>query len=172
MLDEFVSGLRRHQIFHLVSVANGESGPLYFRLRDDPDFTVVEACREGEGVAIACGLHLGGARAILSMENFGLYESLDTLRAMPIDMGLPIPLLIGYTARPKDGQEATQLAQFGNISSQALLGGRWTEPLLEHLGLPYRLLSPTDPPEVTNASLDESFGSPSPTAVLVERFSA
>jgi sulfopyruvate decarboxylase subunit alpha len=172
MLDDFVAAMRRHGIFHLVSVANGESAPLYFRLREDPDFTVVEACREGEAVAIACGLHLGGARALLSMENFGVYESLDTLRALPIDMQIPVPLLVGYTARPKDGQREAQEAVFGNIASQALLGGRWTEPVLTTAGVPFRLLSATDSSETTAAALDEAFAAPGPSALLVERFAA
>jgi sulfopyruvate decarboxylase TPP-binding subunit len=172
MLDDVVDALRRHGIHHLVSVANGESAPLYFRLRDDPEFTVVDACREGEAVAIACGLNLGGRRALVSMENFGVYESLDTLRAMPVDMGLPIPLLIGYTARPKDGQREAQEGMFGNIASQALLGGAWTEPVLEAVGIPFRLISTADPSEVTVAALDAAFSAASPSALLVERLVA
>ena len=172
MLDDFVAAMRRHGISHLVSVANGESAPLYFRLREDPEFTVVDACREGEAVAIASGLHLGGRRALLSMENFGLYECLDTLRAMPIDMEIPVPLLVGYTARPKEGAAGFWADRYGNIATQALLAGRWTEPLLERLELPYELLSPSDSAEGRAAVLDRVFKAPAPSVVLVEGFPA
>jgi sulfopyruvate decarboxylase TPP-binding subunit len=170
VIDLFVDALDKAGVHYLVSVANGESAPLYFRLRDDPRFTVVDACREGEAVAIACGLHLGGRRAMLSMENFGLYECLDTLRAMPIDARIPIPVLVGYTARPAEGHVDFWNGRFGNIASQAMLAGRWTEPLLERLDQPYAVVDKADPEHVTEKQLQAALTSDVPSYLLVQSF--
>jgi sulfopyruvate decarboxylase subunit alpha len=171
MLDEFIAGLRRHKILHLVTVANAEGAALYFRLRDEPDFEVVEACREGEAVALATGLYLGGCRPLLSIENFGLYEALDTLRGLPMDIGIPLPMLIGHTGMPEHGAEETYTAQYGNIASQALLGGRWTKPVLEAIGVPFTYIAPSAEPEVVAAAVDSAFTASSPTALLIKGFS-
>ena len=170
MVDLFVTALRAAGILHFVSVANGESAPLYFRLRDETDFTVIDACREGEAVAIASGLHLGGRRAMLSMENFGLYECLDTLRAMPIDMQIPLPVLVGYTARPKPGSVEFWEGRFGNIASQAMLAGRWTERLLDAIDQPYSVVDRASDDAVITGQLDAATGAPAPHFLLVESF--
>lgn len=155
-------------IYHLVSVANGEAAPLYFSCREDPAFTVIDACREGEAVGICAGLHLGGVKSLLSMENFGLFECLDSLRALPIDMGIPQVILIGYTGRPTpDSREALD-ARLGTAGSQAALGGSWTEPFLNVADIPARVLeADTDAPlvEWAVATADERRG---PVALLVE----
>jgi sulfopyruvate decarboxylase TPP-binding subunit len=170
VIDRFVDALDAAGVHHLVSVANGESAPLYFRLREDPRFTVIDACREGEAVAIACGLHLGGRRALLSMENFGLYECLDTLRAMPIDARIPIPVLVGYTARPAAGHEEFWNGRFGNIASQAMLAGHWTEPLLDRLDQPYAVLESSEPDHVIDKKLQAALTADAPSFLLVQSF--
>jgi sulfopyruvate decarboxylase TPP-binding subunit len=172
VLDEFIAGLRRHEVFHLVTVANAEGAELYFRLRDEPDFTVIEACREGEAVAIATGLYLGGERPLLSVENFGLYEALDTFRGLPMDIGIPLPLLVGHTGMPEDGVEEAYDGMYGNIASQALLGGTWTKPILDAIGVPSTYLAPSSPPDAVARAMDETFASPTPSALLIKGFSA
>jgi sulfopyruvate decarboxylase subunit alpha len=172
VLDEFVAGLRRHEIFHLVTVANAEGAELYFRLREEPDFTIVETCREGEAVALATGLFLGGIRPLLSLENFGLFEALDTFRGLPMDIGIPLPLLIGHTGMPEDGAVEAYDEMYGNIGSQALLGGVWTKPLLDVIGVPATYLAPAAEPEVVAAAMDDTFAATTPSALLIKGFSA
>lgn len=160
------------EIRHLVSVANGEAGPLYFACRSDPCFTVIDTCREGEAVGICAGLHVGGARSLLSMENFGLFECLDTLRALPIDMGIPQLVLVGYTGRPSAGVDQALDARLGTSATQAALGGRWTEPVLDLAGMPHRVLVEKADAELVDwaaRTADERRG---PVALLVESMQA
>ena len=161
--------LDRLGVRHLVSVANGESAPVYYLCRDDPEYTVIDACREGEAVGIASGIYLGGKRALLSMENFGIFECLDSLRALPIDMDIPLLMLVGYTARPKEGYIEALEARLGNAATQAALAGRWTEPFLDLADIPHFLLeTPDDARMVAEAAAlsDERRG---PVALLAER---
>lgn len=154
---------------HLVSVANGESAPLYFACREDPAFTVIDACREGEAVGIASGLYLGGARPLLSMENFGIFECLDSLRALPIDMGIPLLLLVGYTARPKPGYLEALEARLGNAATQASLAGRWTEPFLDAAGIPHFVLEDLDDSRLVPEAAALAETRRGPVALLAER---
>lgn len=155
-------------IRHLVSVANGEAAPLYFLCRTDPEFVVIDACREGEAIGISAGLYLGGARPIVSMENFGIFECLDSLRALPIDMGIPLLMLVGYTARPKPGYLEALEARLGNAATQAALAGRWTEPFLDLAGIPHFVLeSPGDAGLVLEA-VELSDRRTGPVALLAE----
>jgi sulfopyruvate decarboxylase TPP-binding subunit len=153
---------------HLVSVANGEAAPLYFACRDDPAYTVIDACREGEAVAISAGLYLGGARPVCSMENLGLFESLDTLRALPIDMGIPLVLLIGYTGRPGRGSREALEQRLGGSAGQADLAGRWTEPFLELAGIPRYVIEQADEADRVAGALTHAEARRGPVAVLVE----
>ena len=170
MIDLFLEEMRAADIRHFVSVANGESAPLYFRLRQEPDFTVIDACREGEAVAIATGLNLGGRRSMLSMENFGLYESLDTFRSMATDWGVPIPVIIGYTARPKPNFAQAWSDRYGEIASQAIRGGVWTETVLDALSLPYALIEKEGDPDTNRKHLTDAINASGPYFLLTESF--
>lgn len=153
---------------HLVSVANGEAAPLYFACREDPRWTVIDACREGEAVAIASGLFLGGTRPLLSMENLGLFECLDTLRALPIDMRIPLVMLIGYTGRPGPGSRDALEQRLGNSAGQVDLAGRWTEPMLDTAGIPHEILENVDDVHRVGDALARADERGGPVAVLVE----
>lgn len=160
--------LERNDVRHLVSVANGEGAALYFACKEDPSFWVIDACREGEAVGIGAGIFLGGNRPLVSMENFGLYECLDTLRALPIDMGIPLVLLVGYTARPKPGSEEALRARLGNAATQASLAGRWTERVLDLAEVPHFLLETAQDADAVSRAVELADKRRGPIALLTE----
>jgi sulfopyruvate decarboxylase TPP-binding subunit len=153
----------------LVSVANGEGFHLYEACRADPEFSVVSACREGEAIGIAAGLRLGGQLATVSMENLGLFECLDTLRALPVDMRIPMLLMIGYVGRG-GAASAEQLAKrFGNSGSQVAIAGDWTERVLALAQIPCRVLdAPGAEAELVNWALRTAAGEGRAAALLFE----
>lgn len=161
-------------IQHLVSVANGEGFGLYQAWQQRTDGALIAACREGEAVAISCGLVLGGRDVVLSIENFGLFECLDTLRALPLDMNIPLVLVIGYTGRGGLNQAGSAALEqrLGNIASQAALAGRWTEPCLDFAGIPWWMLeADANPRHIASdigAALTMRDRTGRPVALLVE----
>jgi sulfopyruvate decarboxylase TPP-binding subunit len=162
--------MRKAGVSHLVSVANGEGFGLYQAFKLDAECTVVDACREGEAVAICCGLFLGGRIPVLSIENFGLFECLDTLRALPIALRIPMILIIGYTGRPalSDEGERAVLARYGNIAPQAILGAKWTEPALAMAGIASWYVSPTDNAATFDEAYRKAIQENVPVAILVD----
>jgi sulfopyruvate decarboxylase TPP-binding subunit len=95
------------------------------------DIEFVRVCREGEAWAVAAGLHIGGARPIVMIQNTGLFESGDALRNVLIDMQLPLLAIIGYRS---------YLVENSTDSAR-----KFTEPILSAWGLRYALLTSDNP---------------------------
>src|SRR5262245_3038014 len=128
---EIVGLLRELGITHVVWLPDSAMGQWEEALEQAPELQLVRVCREGEAWAVAAGLHIGGARPLVMIQNTGLFESGDALRNVLWDMQLPLPAIIGYRS---------YLVENSTDSAR-----RFTEPILEAWGLPYVVLSSDDP---------------------------
>lgn len=118
----------------VVSIPDGESRHLYQAFLDDPDIEVYLPTREGEGIALAAGLCVGGRKPMVLLQNTGLMEAGDALRGCGIGPGIPLFLLIGWRGYPG------AMAGAEPIDSAYL----YTEPLLDAWGIPHRSLMSDD----------------------------
>ena len=84
-------------------------------------------CREGEAIAVAVGLMLGGKEPVVVHQNTGFFESGDSVRSLALDLHLPLLLLIGYRGW-KHGAPMTDSAAI------------FTEPILDAWGIKYYLV--------------------------------
>src|SRR5207302_11091816 len=100
---------------------------------------------EDEAVAIAMGLHVGGKRAYLSMQNQGVFACANALLSVGVNSRTPVPILAGQWGREPDN--------LGHDPSEsARLVVRRTEPLLDALEIPHlRVESPDDVGNVRRA---------------------
>jgi sulfopyruvate decarboxylase TPP-binding subunit len=55
----------------------------------------IRPCREGEAVAIAAGLLLGGARPLVAIQCTGFFEAGDAVRNAVHDLKLPLKMIVG-----------------------------------------------------------------------------
>jgi sulfopyruvate decarboxylase subunit alpha len=134
-LGAIADQLKACGITHVVWVPDSEIGGLERHL--DPSIRLVRACREGEAIAIAAGLMLGGAQPAVVVQCTGFFEAGDAFRNVVKDLKLPLFLLIGHRNRT------------------AFLGGRrndsaaqYLEPLLSAWELTYAVLEPDGDPAV------------------------
>lgn len=119
----------------VVSIPDGESRLLYQALMAEPEIEVYLPTREGEGIALAAGLWVGGRKPMVLLQNTGLMEAGDALRGCGIGSGIPLFLLIGWRGYPG--------AMAGTLPIDSAYP--YTEPLLRAWGVPYRkLMSDTD----------------------------
>jgi sulfopyruvate decarboxylase TPP-binding subunit len=141
-------------ITHMVWIPDSEMGGLETHL--DPSIRVVRACREGEAIAIAAGLMLGGARPAVVIQCTGFFEAGDAFRNVAKDLGLPLFLIIGHRNRTAflEGRSKDSAAKH----LQAVLGA-WE---LEHV-----VLEPGGDPAVIGALYARSQASGSAAAVIV-----
>jgi len=122
-------------VTHVVGIPDNTSGPLFRETPRRQDIRLITATREGEAVALAAGLWLGGASPLVVIQNTGLLEAGDGLRGTAVRMAAPIPLLVtgrGYGKMeragfaPSDERTIESLTR-PDVDSTALL----TEPTLE-----------------------------------------
>ncbi len=120
---------------HVVWLPDSAIGPWEAALESSRALQLVRVCREGEAWAIAAGLHLGGKRPLVMIQNTGLFESGDAMRNALFDLGLPLLAVVGYRS-----------ALVPNSPDTAC---RFTEPILKAWGLDYVVIrSPEELPHL------------------------
>jgi sulfopyruvate decarboxylase TPP-binding subunit len=131
-------------VTHVVWVPDSLLGSWEAALVSSRTIRLVRACREGEAVAIAGGLLLGGARPLVMMQCTGLFEAGDALRNIVHDLQLPLQMVVGV--RNYAAQHA------GKTTDNCPV---FTERILEAWKLPYVLL---DPNRATGDDLGAALG--------------
>jgi sulfopyruvate decarboxylase TPP-binding subunit len=139
-----------------VSIPDGESRLLYQALVDDEEIEVYLPTREGEGIAIAAGLWVGGRKPVIVLQNTGLMEAGDALRGCGIGPSIPLLLLVGWRGYP------------GAMSGALPIDSAYpyTEPLLDAWGLAHRRLMSDEDLDVIVEMAEAAVASSKPAAVV------
>lgn len=136
-----VDVLQRLGITHVVWIPDSEVGQWDAALAGSEASQLIRATREGEAIAIAGGLCLGGARPLVVIQCTGLFEAGDALRNFVHDLKLPLVFLIGV--------RSARLAKSGKTSDTCPV---FTEPILDAWQLPYVWLpDPFGPADLESA---------------------
>lgn len=145
-------------ITHAVWLVDSESSSMYEALLDaerSGRLQTVPVCREGETIAIAVGLTLGGMKPIVIIQNTGLFESGDSLRGQAVDLGIPLLMMIGYRGWKPDRKLMTDSAAI------------YLEPVLDAYGVPFWTLSSSNSATLIPNALAEAERRGGPAAILV-----
>ena len=92
--NDIVSTLEAAGFTHLVWIPDSHLGTWEPALRESR-LAPIRVCREGEGVGVAIGLLLGGARPLVAMQCTGFFEAGDAVRNAVHDLKLPLKLIVG-----------------------------------------------------------------------------
>ena len=97
MLDgpSVVAAFKECGITHVVWIPDSEIGTWEPALRAEPALQLIRVCREGEAMAVAAGLLLGGKHPIVLVQCTGLFEAGDALRNVVHDLKLPLFVIVG-----------------------------------------------------------------------------
>ncbi|MBI1831666.1 MAG: hypothetical protein HYR84_09475 [Planctomycetes bacterium] len=109
MLDgpAVAAALKRCGITHVVWIPDTELGAWDAALSSTAGLSLIRVCREGEALALAAGLWLGGAKPIVAMQCTGFFEAGDALRNVLFDMKIPLFLIVGVRSYYAHQQGAT-----------------------------------------------------------------
>lgn len=151
-----VALLKELEFTDVVIIPDDGSRLLHEAFVDDDAIGVYMPTREGEGIAVAAGLWVGGRRPIVVLQNTGLMEGGDTLRGCGIGPSIPLVLLVGWRGYPG--------AMAGTVPMDSAFP--YTEPLLDAWQIPYRHLMSDDDLHVVSEMADLAVASSRPTAVL------
>lgn len=126
--------LLQHGVTHVVGLPDNICRALFQVLEEEPKIETAFVSREGEAFAIAAGLHVGGKKPVVIIQNTGLLESGDALRGTSWRMGIPQVILLGYRGY------ASLSSDSGRKDSVA----EFTEPTLKAWNLPYEIMETDD----------------------------
>ena len=123
----------------------------------EPGLRLVRVCKEDEGVSICAALAFCGVRSVLLMQQTGLFDSVNALRAVAVDYRNPVCMLVGLLGK-EPGVDPRASARYGV---------RIVVPLLEVLGIDHRVVrTDADLPEAFHA-LDRAYRDSRPLALLL-----
>jgi len=135
------------------------SDGLLWPLSTDRDVKLVRICKEDEGVAICAGLSFCDRKSLLLIQNTGLFDSLNAVRAVGAEYELPICMMVGL-----QGKEPDLLPR--QSSKYAV---RIVEPVLDAMEIEHHLLQdPTDVAKIEPA-IARAYSASKPVVLLVGR---
>ena len=89
---------------------------------------VTYCANENQAIHVATGLYIGGRRPVVMMQNQGLYNCVNSLRACGLDAGIPLLLMVGQF-----GREFSNYGQDMRASRRHMVS--LLEPVLDALGI-------------------------------------
>src|SRR5215475_5093438 len=144
---KIISALPETWLVHLINMAES-----------DPDMTLVRLTREEEAIGISAGAHLAGVRSALLMQNHGFLAAINPIVSLSFLYRIPLLMLISYRGH------------MGERDPWQTQGGRFTEPVLQALDIPYdHLTNPLDVERQIGAAQALADSSLTPVALLLSR---
>lgn len=141
-----IEELRANGVTHVIWLVDTESRFMYDALSADRSLTIVPICREGEAMAVALGLMIGGKKPIVVIQNTGFFESGDSIRGLVLDLRMPLVMMVGYRGFHR-GQPIVDSA------------ATYLEPVLNAWGLAYHLVeTDADVPAIGQAFREAAEG--------------
>lgn len=151
-----VEELKRCGITHVVWLPDTEARFMYDTLTKEKDIKLVQVCREGESMAIALGLYVGGKEPCVLIQNTGFLESGDSIRGLVLDVHFPLLIIIGYRGWRRDAP----------ITDSAAI---YIEPVLNAWGIKHYLVETDADAHRISIAHKEAHETRKPVAVLIGR---
>ena len=114
----------------VLSVPDTHQRSVISALEGDSELSLLTCSTEDEANAMAMGLYIGGQEVALMIQHAGLYASVNTLRGIGLDGGVPLFALVGLLSREPDLDPRE--------SPNSMV--RYAEPLMDTFGVPHALL--------------------------------
>jgi sulfopyruvate decarboxylase TPP-binding subunit len=149
-----IEELKKNNFTHVVWLPDSETNFMYQLLNGEPSLDLVPVCREGETMAIAAGLWVGGMKPVVLIQNTGIFESGDSIRGLGLDISQPLVMLVGYRGWSRHGITNDSAARF-------------IEHILHAWGISYYLIETDDDAGRITSALEEAERTSKPVAVLV-----
>jgi sulfopyruvate decarboxylase subunit beta len=155
---EIVAALKRAKIEFVVALPDiVTSDAVLWPLSRDPDIRLVRVCKEDEGIGICAGLAFSGRRAVLMIQQTGLLDSINALRAVGVEYAQPIVLLVGLQGK-EPGVAPGKSAKFAV---------RIVEPILDALGVAHVPLEARADEAAIGPAIERAYAESRPVCVLI-----
>jgi sulfopyruvate decarboxylase TPP-binding subunit len=154
VLHEAISGLG---VSHVLIVPDTHQKTLLASLVKDPDLKMLTFSTEDEAICVNAGLWIGGAEAVVIIQNVGLFAAMNALRGVAIDMKVPTLLIVGQF-----GRDVSK-----TVEDNAPTGVRLMEPVLDAMDVPHYRLDFSEDVGVLKTAYERSRADRGPVVVLI-----
>ena len=154
MAERIPEEFKKCGITHVVWLPHSEVKFIYDVIKERSEFTLVPVCREGEAIAVALGLMLGGKCPVVLHQNTGVFESGDSIRGIALDLNLPLLLIIGVRGWRQNAPPTDSSAVF-------------IEPVLDAWGIKHYLVEGEKDMGKISSGFEEALDTQKPVAILI-----
>ena len=120
---------------------------------------LIRVCKEDEGVGICAGLAYTGRRSLLLIQQTGLLDSLNAVRGVAVEYGLPICMMVGLLQK-EPGVPPMQSRRYGV---------RIIEPILDAMGIAYHEIEEEADVAKIKPAIDHAYAQSRPVVLLIGR---
>ena len=157
---EIIEALKEAGVQHVAALPDiTTSDGLLWPLSQDRDLNLIRLSKEDEGVSICAALAYCEKRAVLLMQQTGLMDSLNNIRAVGCDYNQPVCMIVGLL-----GKEANMSPR----DSQSF-GVRIIEPVLDAMEIDHFLIEEPEDVQKLPPAIDQAYQTSRPVVVLIGR---
>ena len=149
-----IEQFKKNGVTHVIWLPDSETNCMYELMTREEELKIVPVCREGESIAIAAGVWVGGKKPVVLIQNTGMFEAGDSIRGLAIDIEFPLVMMIGYRGWTRHGITKDSAARF-------------TEPILHAYGINYYLVESNDDVDRISVAFEEAERTRRPVACLL-----
>jgi sulfopyruvate decarboxylase subunit alpha len=158
--DDIIREIKRAGIRFIVALPDRVTSHYLLKsILRDPDFKVVQVCKEDEGISICSGLFSAGHRSLMMMQYTGLLDSVNSLRGVAIEGENPVCMLVGLLGK-EPGVAPTQSKKYGV---------KIIEPILDAMGIAHHWVEESGHTQKIVPAIDKAYADTRPMAVLIGR---
>ena len=149
-----IEQFKKNGVTHVIWLPDSETNFMYELMTREEELKIVPICREGESIAIAAGVWVGGKKPVVLIQNTGMFEAGDSIRGLAIDIEFPLVMMIGYRGWTRHGITKDSAARF-------------TEPILHVYRINYYLVESNDDVDRISVAFEEAERTRRPVACLL-----
>jgi sulfopyruvate decarboxylase subunit alpha len=128
-------------------------------LAQETEPRLIRVCKEDEGVGICAGLSYCGRRSLLLIQQTGLLDSINAIRGVAVEYGLPICMMVGLLEK-EPGVPPRQSKRYGV---------RIVEPVLEAMGVTYHEIEGEADVGAIGSAIETAYAQMRPVVLLIGR---
>ena len=157
---EIIDALKKASVTHVAALPDiTTSAGLLWPLSREEDIRLIRLCKEDEGVSICAGLAFCDKRAVLLMQQTGLMDSLNAVRAIAVQYRQPVCMLVGLLGKEPDRAPR----------ESGSYGVRIIEPVLDAMEVDRLLIEGSEDVAQLASAIDRAYAQSRPLAALIGR---
>lgn len=125
----------------------------------DGELRHIKVCKEDECFGITAGLSFCDKRALLLIQNTGLFDSINALRAIGAEYSLPVCVMVGLLDKEPDVLP----------KDSANYGCRIAQPILDVMGITHHLIEAPSDAAIIGPAIKRAYETSTPVVFLLGR---